>query len=221
MEEFSNFGEWCKYWSNRFNMGWRELRIKGMDTDVYADQYICRIEFKSDIDGESACSDVATYEEDRGYGFPSHFIDSSGNIWDIWMDCPNLPLVIRMANNHGGKICWWNNKILKSPPSPIPFYFPEKPTKKSQKSGCYIATAVYGSYDCPEVWTLRRYRDNVLDNTWYGRLFIRTYYAISPTLVKWFGATEWFRSLFYNRLSKWVTILNKRGFENTPYKDKY
>ena len=24
---------------------------------------------------------------------------------------------------------------------------------------CYVATAVYGSYDCPEVWTLRRFRD--------------------------------------------------------------
>lgn len=56
-----------------------------------------------------------------------------------------------------------------------------------QKSGCYIATAVYGSYDCPEVWTLRRFRDNTLDRTWYGRAFIRAYYAVSPTLVRWFG----------------------------------
>lgn len=89
------------------------------------------------------------------------------------------------------------------------------------KSGCYIATAVYGSYDCPEVWTLRRYRDNVLDNSWYGKLFIRAYYAISPTLVKCFGATNWFRNLFIEPLNKWVTKLNKWGFENTPYKDKY
>ena len=87
-------------------------------------------------------------------------------------------------------------------------------------SGCYIATAVYGSYDCPEVWTLRRYRDNVLDNTWYGRLFIRTYYAISPTLVKWFGSTNWFREMFLKPLNKWVAKLNKSGFDNTPYQDK-
>lgn len=90
-----------------------------------------------------------------------------------------------------------------------------------QSSGCYVATAVYGSYDCPEVWTLRRYRDNVLDSTWFGRLFIRTYYAISPTLVKWFGATEWFRGLFRAPLSKWVRELNRRGFEDSPYEDKY
>ena len=90
-----------------------------------------------------------------------------------------------------------------------------------QKSGCYIATAIYGSYDCPEVWTLRRYRDYVLDVTWYGRLFIRAYYSISPTLVKWFGATGWFRKLFFTPLNSWVKKLNEQGFENKPYIDKY
>ena len=53
------------------------------------------------------------------------------------------------------------------------------------KAGCYVATAVYGSYDCPQVWTLRRFRDHTLAASWYGRSFIRAYYAISPTLVKW------------------------------------
>ena len=92
---------------------------------------------------------------------------------------------------------------------------------KKQSSGCYIATAVYGSYDCPEVWTLRRYRDNVLDNSWYGRLFIRCYYAVSPTLVKWFGKTNWFRNLFRKPLNRWVNKLNEQGVENIPYTDKY
>ena len=38
---------------------------------------------------------------------------------------------------------------------------------------CYVATAVYDSYNCPEVWTLRRYRDYKLAETWYGRAFVR------------------------------------------------
>lgn len=92
---------------------------------------------------------------------------------------------------------------------------------KGKSSGCYIATAVYGSYDCPEVWTLRRYRDSVLDNSWYGRLFIRCYYAVSPTLVKWFGKTDWFVNFFRKPLNKWVSKLNKLGVENTPYNDNY
>lgn len=85
---------------------------------------------------------------------------------------------------------------------------------------CYIATAVYGSYNCPEVWTLRRFRDNTLASTWYGRAFIRTYYAISPTLVKWFGHTAWFKNLWRGKLDKMVDALQKQGIESTPYQDK-
>lgn len=88
-------------------------------------------------------------------------------------------------------------------------------------SGCYVATAVYGSYNCPQVWTLRRFRDNTLDETWYGRAFIKTYYAISPTLVEWFGETYWFKKLWRKSLDRLVARLRKRGVEDTPYQDKY
>ena len=86
--------------------------------------------------------------------------------------------------------------------------------------GCYVATAVYGSYDCPQVWTLRRFRDFTLAETWYGRAFIRTYYAISPTLVKWFGHTEWFKKMWKGKLDRMVANLNAEGVEDTPYEDK-
>lgn len=92
--------------------------------------------------------------------------------------------------------------------------------EKKQSNGCYVATAVYGSYDCPEVWTLRRYRDNQLAKTWHGRLFIHTYYAISPTLVKWFGNTQWFKNMWKPKLDKMVDRLQKDGVENTPYQDR-
>ena len=86
--------------------------------------------------------------------------------------------------------------------------------------GCYVATCVYGSYDCPQVWTLRRYRDDTLGSTWYGRAFIRTYYAISPTLVKWFGGTSWFKKLWKGKLDRMVSKLKNEGVEDTPYEDK-
>jgi len=97
--------------------------------------------------------------------------------------------------------------------------------KGSQKSnssggGCYVATAVYGSYDCPEVWTLRRYRDFTLAETWYGRAFIRTYYTISPIFVKYFGKTTWFRNLWKPALDQMVKNLNKNGVSDTPYDDQ-
>ena len=86
--------------------------------------------------------------------------------------------------------------------------------------GCYVATCVYGSYDCPEVWTLRRFRDNTLGNTWYGRLFIKTYYAISPTIVKWFGNTQWFKQMWKPTLDRMVKSLKLKGVQDTPYEDK-
>ena len=94
------------------------------------------------------------------------------------------------------------------------------PPLGKKKSGCYVATAIYGSYDCPEVWTLRRFRDNTLAETWYGRAFIRTYYAISPKIVKWFGKTEWFKNMWKPMLDKMVKDLQAKGVENTPYNDR-
>lgn len=98
------------------------------------------------------------------------------------------------------------------------FKMPE-PKADTSSGGCYVATAVYGSYDCPQVWTLRRFRDNTLAETWYGRAFIRAYYAVSPTLVKWFGKTEWFKNLWKPTLDRMVEKLNGNGVEDTPYDD--
>jgi len=84
---------------------------------------------------------------------------------------------------------------------------------------CYIATCVYGSYDCPQVWTLRRYRDTVLERSWFGKKFIGIYYAISPTLVKWFGDTKWFKWIFKRCLDKKVARLQQKGIKDSPYDD--
>lgn len=94
-------------------------------------------------------------------------------------------------------------------------------TNDTNNNGCYIATCIYGSYDCPQVWTLRRFRDYTLDDTWYGRVFIKCYYVISPTLVKWFGNQRWFRIFWKNILDIIVSNLKQKGIEDTQYLDKY
>lgn len=99
------------------------------------------------------------------------------------------------------------------------FKIPDMSSKSQSSGGCYVATAVYGSYDCPQVWTLRRYRDYELAETRRGRAFIRAYYAISPTLVKWFGKTEWFKKMWRGRLDSLVAKCQKKGYSDTPYKD--
>lgn len=117
-------------------------------------------------------------------------------------------------------------EIIKLDPE---FEHPELPSVEAKKNnstvgnasgGCYVATAVYGSYDCPEVWTLRRYRDFKLAKSLYGRLFIRFYYAVSPTLVRCFGSTKLFKNLWKPYLDKMVKRLRTDGFEDTPYDDR-
>ena len=110
----------------------------------------------------------------------------------------------------------WHNRIKELDPT---YIIPSRPTPATP-GGCYIATAVYGSYDCPEVWTLRRFRDFTLAESWYGRAFIKIYYAVSPTLVKWFGKTSWFKKMWKGKLDRMVANLNAEGVEDTPYEDK-
>jgi hypothetical protein len=76
----------------------------------------------------------------------------------------------------------------------------ENPVSKSliylSKSGaCFIASAVYGSYDSPEVMTLRTFRDDVLSCTFVGRSLIEFYYLISPPLARTIRKKEKLRRL--------------------------
>ena len=132
---------------------------------------------------------------------------------------------IKMDDSYGVKIRKY--KPSYSIPSGDTTGYPYDPIKlrnspygSSSSGGCYVATAVYGSYDCPQVWTLRRYRDDTLAKTWYGRAFIHTYYAISPTLVRWFGRTKWFKKLWKGKLDRMIAKLQAKGVESTPYDDK-
>ena len=61
--------------------------------------------------------------------------------------------------------------------------------------GCFIATAAYGSYLDPHVWTLRQFRDNVLLNSTSGRWFVAGYYQISPPIAAYIAQHEFLRMM--------------------------
>jgi hypothetical protein len=117
-------------------------------------------------------------------------------------------------------------KILKLDGSKRNWAVMEELAKEIEKlvevktGGCYVATCIYGSYDCPEVWTLRRYRDTRLLASWYGRLFIQIYYTISPHVVKLFGNKKWFNKFFKPVLNRFVRNLHESGINSSPYSDK-
>jgi hypothetical protein len=61
--------------------------------------------------------------------------------------------------------------------------------------GCFIATALYGSIDDPNVLLLRRFRDEILAKGPPGRAFIDAYYRHSPPIALWLEANDWARPL--------------------------
>jgi hypothetical protein len=57
-------------------------------------------------------------------------------------------------------------------------------TTSKKTEGCYVATCCYGSYEAPQVMVLRDFRDNALNNYYFGRVFVKIYYFFSPYFVK-------------------------------------
>jgi tetratricopeptide (TPR) repeat protein len=139
---------------------------------------------------------------------------------------PNdIPNCIQTAINK-----WGQRAYDTAPEATKPYYWQklqeakqlyQAVTTPEKKKGCYIATAVYGSYDCPEVWTLRRYRDYNLDESILGKLFIKIYYALSPTVIRLFGKTKRFNDFWRKQLDKKVARLQSKGVAYAPYDDKY
>ncbi|GAA1912046.1 hypothetical protein GCM10009775_00820 [Microbacterium aoyamense] len=97
---------------------------------------------------------------------------------------------------------------------------PVTATASKPSGGCYVATAVYGAYDCPEVWVLRRFRDGWLATTSCGRWFIRVYYRSSPRLVQYIGGYPRLARAIRSVLNRFVAMLRRAGYENTPYSDR-
>jgi len=83
-------------------------------------------------------------------------------------------------------------------------------SSSSSSGGCYIATAVYGDYDAPEVITLRHFRDDTLASSALGRLFIKLYYKFSPSIAEWLKDKRQINRTVRRALDKMVSRLNNK-----------
>lgn len=80
-------------------------------------------------------------------------------------------------------------------------------SKKEENSGCFVATAVYGSYEHPSVLILRRFRDETLQPRSTGRILIALYYRFGPNLAKIVGKNLWLSGLSRHILDNIVNIV--------------
>lgn len=72
------------------------------------------------------------------------------------------------------------------------------------KTGCFIATAAFGSEMDPHVWKLRVFRDQYLHGHAIGEKFVEFYYHYSPSVANWIASHEWARTL--TRLALWPIV---------------
>lgn len=56
--------------------------------------------------------------------------------------------------------------------------------------GCFIATAAYGTETHPRIDVLRDFRDDVLKEFYLGRLFVKTYYRLSPPVADYIAGSS-------------------------------
>lgn len=81
--------------------------------------------------------------------------------------------------------------------------------------GCFIATAVYGSYEADEVLILRKFRDHQLASSKPGQFFIHSYYFISPPIANLLEGFPIAKRPIKHILNKIVQSLAKTSHSST------
>jgi hypothetical protein len=85
------------------------------------------------------------------------------------------------------------------------------------KKGCFIATAVYGSDQHPNVIVLQKFRDEHLEHNKSGVRFVEWYYKVGPILARSFLAKGLSRKLIRGALSalcKSIKITSRGKFHH-------
>jgi YVTN family beta-propeller protein len=79
-------------------------------------------------------------------------------------------------------------------------------TTGSASSGCFIATAAYGSIMEPHVQILRDFRDRFLSTNAIGKSFLNLYYKYSPPIAHYIAQHDWLRFIIRWSLAPFVGI---------------
>lgn len=111
---------------------------------------------------------------DYWYHNKSYWIGSFGN-----KNFPGISSMIGIKKLDKKEI----NRIIKNAELHENYSTLSRTQSKQEKSGCFIATAVYQNYNAPEVQVLRKFRDKKLNRCVLGKAFIKVYYFMSPPIA--------------------------------------
>jgi len=135
--------------------------------------------------------EILTSDADGDY--PGIQVASSGGKITFEYQAPSLPekVVIYASSNQGeadGKIeipVYTKGSLGEAPEA----------TASSNLDRCFIANAAYGTPMASEIRYLCTLRDQYLMPTLPGRIFVKTYYTLSPPVAKFIGRSETLRAL--------------------------
>jgi curved DNA-binding protein CbpA len=125
--------------------------------------------------------------------------------------CSNCTKVILVTESNGIKRSPENeiriHRRKKGDPDSIkdPSSLGESP-KKGSSSGCFVATAVFGSRDHPDVVRLRRFRDKTLLKYRLGKAIVYIYYQYGPYIAHFIRGRENIKNYIRNSISSSVKI---------------
>ena len=125
-----------------------------------------------------------------------HLDDGKSDLLDRYVDVDAGSMCYTMGKQIAGKPIDPNGKTGKEIIRIAEYWVNNPDTKWStplfsdtDKSGCFVATAAYGSSFIKEIRVLCCIRDNILSQNRLGIMFVQFYYLISPPISK-FVATH-------------------------------
>jgi hypothetical protein len=80
------------------------------------------------------------------------------------------------------------------------------------KSGCFIATAAYGTPSACELNVLRAFRDRRMLKSKAGKVMVLSYYRISPPIASVIADRQSLKKIVRTFIDRIVKLLRDRGF---------
>lgn len=137
---------------------------------------------------------ITKYEWDLGDGIFREIQGVTSRVTHVFSAAGNYKVSLKITDNNG-------NTGIESLTITI------TPPSSGSGSGCFIATAAYGSYLHPKVQLLRNFRDSHLITNPPGRVFVGLYYRLSPPVAHLIAKHEALRIIFRWTITPLVLLI--------------